>query len=179
MIRRIARRLGIGRMLGVVRPLGFARVLGRAGAPARRPESALFARLAAVNLAGLALLGGAAARGWITEVWHGDSSRLSVAIAALFLVGLGFSLKSGVALRTLRWIASALVMLGLIGTVVGFIEALLGVNATTAGDPAAIAPMVAALVSGMGTALYTTLIGATLNLWLLLNVRIIEAHRGT
>ena len=81
-------------------------------------------------------------------------------------------------LRNVRWIASALVMLGLIGTVVGFIQALLGVDPTTVADTAQIGKMVASLINGMGTALWTTFIGAVFNLWLLFNVRIIEAHRG-
>lgn len=66
----------------------------------------------------------------------------------------------------IRWIANILVVLGLIGTVVGFIMALSGVNPSIIGDVAMIGPMVASMVEGMGTALYTTLVGALLNIWL-------------
>jgi hypothetical protein len=68
-----------------------------------------------------------------------------------------------------RNIANTLVLLGLIGTVLGFIVALSGVDPERAADISAVAPMVAALVSGMSTALYTTLVGAILNVWLMAN----------
>lgn len=68
-----------------------------------------------------------------------------------------------------RHIANSLVLLGLIGTVVGFIIALSGVDPKHASDVNAIAPMVSTLVRGMSTALYTTLVGAVLNVWLMAN----------
>ena len=71
----------------------------------------------------------------------------------------------------MRQVAASLVLLGLIGTVLGFVIALSGVNPETAGDVRAIAPMVTALISGMSVALYTTLVGAVLHLWLMVNYR--------
>jgi biopolymer transport protein ExbB/TolQ len=68
-----------------------------------------------------------------------------------------------------RNIANSLVLLGLIGTVLGFIIALSGVDPERAADISAIAPMVSTLISGMSTALYTTLVGAILNVWLMAN----------
>ncbi len=73
-----------------------------------------------------------------------------------------------------RHVASSLVLLGLIGTVVGFIISLSGVNPDTVADAAAIAPMVSKLLEGMGVALYTTLVGSVLNIWLMLNHRLLE-----
>lgn len=73
-----------------------------------------------------------------------------------------------------RHVASALVLLGLIGTVAGFIIALSGVEADRVADAAAIAPMVSRLLEGMGVALYTTLVGSVLNIWLMLNHRLLE-----
>jgi hypothetical protein len=55
--------------------------------------------------------------------------------------------------------------------VLGFVIALSGVNPEAAGDVRAIAPMVTALISGMSVALYTTLVGAVLHLWLMVNYR--------
>jgi len=72
-----------------------------------------------------------------------------------------------------RYVANTLVLLGLIGTVVGFIIALSGVNPEDAKDVNAIAPMVSTLIAGMSTALYTTLIGSVLNLWLMANYQIL------
>jgi hypothetical protein len=68
-----------------------------------------------------------------------------------------------------RNIGNTLVLLGLIGTVLGFIVALSGVDPARAADIAAVGPMVSTLVSGMSTALYTTLVGAILNVWLMAN----------
>lgn len=74
-----------------------------------------------------------------------------------------------------RQIASSLVLLGLIGTVVGFIIALSGVDPARASDISAIGPMVSTLIEGMSTALYTTLVGAVLNLWLMANHRLLSS----
>ena len=74
---------------------------------------------------------------------------------------------------TVRQIANSLVFLGLIGTVIGFIIALSGVDPTSVSQVEKIAPMVSILISGMSVALYTTLLGAVLNLWLSINQRIL------
>lgn len=83
-------------------------------------------------------------------------------------------LKLSSRIAGIRQYANNLVLLGLIGTVVGFIMALSGVDPEAAGDAAAIAPMVSSLIQGMGVALYTTLVGAVLNIWLMLNCRLLE-----
>ncbi|MGE3289768.1 MAG: MotA/TolQ/ExbB proton channel family protein [Geminicoccaceae bacterium] len=90
--------------------------------------------------------------------------------------GLDASLKLAVASRIapVRAIAGYLVLLGLIGTVLGFIIALDGVDPARAGDVAEVGRMVATLVDGMGVALNTTLIGAILNIWLMVDYRLLE-----
>jgi len=74
-----------------------------------------------------------------------------------------------------RHMASTLVLLGLIGTIVGFIIALSGVNQAAVTDAAAIGPMVATLLHGMAMALFKTLVGSVLNVWLMINYRLLEA----
>jgi hypothetical protein len=85
------------------------------------------------------------------------------------------ALRMKIAHRTavVRHIANSLVLLGLIGTVVGFIIALGGVDPEHASDVRSIAPMVSNLIQGMSTALYTTLIGAVLNVWLMANHQVL------
>jgi hypothetical protein len=83
-------------------------------------------------------------------------------------------LKLAQRIAGIRHIASALVLLGLVGTVVGFVLALGGVDPTKAADPAAIAPMVSTLIEGMSVALYTTLVGSVLNVWLMIDYRLLE-----
>ena len=80
----------------------------------------------------------------------------------------------GASIAIVRQISGSLVLLGLVGTVVGFIIALSGVDPNSAGDVQSIAPMVAELVRGMSVALYTTLVGAVTNLWLMVNYRILR-----
>ena len=83
-------------------------------------------------------------------------------------------LKMFARISIVKWLANALVLMGLIGTVIGFIIALSGVDPATAGDINVIGKMVATLISGMGTALYTTLVGAVTNLWLMANYHILS-----
>ncbi len=74
-----------------------------------------------------------------------------------------------------RHTANALVFLGLIGTVIGFIIALSGVDPTRAADADNVADMVATLISGMSVALNTTLVGAVLYVWLIVNYRLLSS----
>ncbi len=109
-------------------------------------------------------------------------SRVSRYLAALAGSGKGrrraleqsLKIKLRARIAGVRHIAGSLVFLGLIGTVLGFMIALSGIDPAQAGDPAAVAPMVARLIDGMGLALSTTLTGAVLNLWLMGNVRMLE-----
>jgi hypothetical protein len=84
-------------------------------------------------------------------------------------------LKLASRLTPVRHLANSLVILGLIGTVIGFIIALAGVDPETAADVSSIGPMVSTLIEGMSVALYTTLVGAVLNVWLMLNYRLVES----
>ncbi|OED39599.1 hypothetical protein AB833_14460 [Chromatiales bacterium (ex Bugula neritina AB1)] len=77
-------------------------------------------------------------------------------------------------ISVVRHLANTLVLLGLIGTVLGFIIALSGVDPETASDVNSIAPMVSTLIQGMSTALYTTLIGSILNVWLMANYQLLS-----
>ena len=71
--------------------------------------------------------------------------------------------------------ANMLVFLGLVGTVIGFIIALSGVDPRSAVTVESVAPMVATLITGMSIALYTTLIGAVLHVWLMINYRLLAS----
>ncbi len=82
-------------------------------------------------------------------------------------------LKLSTRIGIVRHIANTLVFFGLIGTVVGFIIALSGVQPNLASDVKAVGPMVSTLIQGMSVALYTTLVGAVLNVWLMANYRLL------
>ncbi len=74
-----------------------------------------------------------------------------------------------------RHVAGILVLMGLVGTVIGFIVALSGVDPQKVPAVDNVAPMVARLINGMSIALYTTLIGSVLHLWLMLTQRILAS----
>src|SRR5262245_3605226 len=104
---------------------------------------------------------------YMAQIRGRDASSRGMAASAL-------KLKLSSRIGPVRFIANLLVILGLIGTVVGIIMALAGVNPETSADAAAIGPMVSTLISGMSVALYTTLIGSVLNIWLMGNYQILS-----
>lgn len=76
---------------------------------------------------------------------------------------------------TVRHIAATLVLLGLVGTVIGFIVALSGIDPQKVPSVDNVAPMVARLINGMSIALYTTLVGSVLHLWLMAAQRLLAS----
>lgn len=120
-----------------------------------------------LNVTGLSVFSAAAVKGWALLPFVTDKTYLCDLIAAVFVVGLWAAWRSD--WERVRWIGGVLVMMGLIGTVVGFVMALSGVDPARVSNVGAISPMVAGLLHGMSTALYTTLVGSVGYLWLSLN----------
>jgi MotA/TolQ/ExbB proton channel family len=110
---------------------------------------------------------GSRVAGYLEAIAGRDSQSRAILASSL-------KLKLASRLTAVRHLANSLVILGLIGTVVGFIIALSGVDPETAADVSSIGPMVSRLIDGMSVALYTTLVGAVLNVWLMLNYRLVE-----
>ncbi len=106
---------------------------------------------------------------WFLSACAGKDATIRASLAALL------RLKLAQRLALPRYLASLLVILGLIGTVVGFILALSEIDPARVGEASAIGPMVSQLLEGMAVALYTTLLGSVLNVWLGLNCRILES----
>ena len=73
----------------------------------------------------------------------------------------------------IRHIANSLVLLGLIGTVIGFIIALSGIDPAGATQVENVAAMISTLINGMSVALNTTLVGSVLYVWLIVNYGIL------
>ena len=85
-----------------------------------------------------------------------------------------FEIKLFARIAFVKYISSSLVMLGLLGTVIGFIMVLTQVPANAVGDSSQVGKLASVLTSGMGVALYTTLVGAITNLWLNANYTILR-----
>jgi hypothetical protein len=199
----------------------LAAALGRDDPVAHR--YLLLLRFVLANSIALALVGAAAGQGWISALLSANGSAYSLAIVAVFAVGLFWSgqrvaqlsrslneiktwqvdpytpaptylqliegrdaqsrailastlrLRLATRIAPIRHIANSLVLLGLTGTVIGFIIALSGVHPDAAADVSAIGPMISTLIEGMSIALYTTLVGSLLNVWLMVNVRLLES----
>lgn len=152
----------------------------------------LLYKLVVINLCAMAGLVYAWQLGLVQMVYAADTSYICYAITVLFFAGL-FSVfqrawkvsramnsaKSGTpeAVNGTKFIAKGdhiadvaqwLAVLGLVGTIVGFIMALNGISADM--EPKA---LIGQLISGMAVAFYTTLAGAVTGLWLELNNRIL------
>lgn len=109
-------------------------------------------------------------RSWATTYLNEVAGRRSGSRA---ITASSLRVKIGNWIVVVRYVANSLVLLGLIGTVLGFIIALSGVDPAKAQDVRAVTPMVANLIRGMSVALYTTLVGSVLNLWLSVNYRLL------
>jgi MotA/TolQ/ExbB proton channel family len=120
----------------------------------------------------LSLAGSSPGREYLNGIKGHDAHSRAISASAL-------RMKLMSRIGSVRHIANSLVFLGLLGTVIGFIMALSGVDAQTAGDVDAIVPMVTTLIGGMSVALYTTLVGAVLNIWLMVNYRLLESGTVT
>jgi hypothetical protein len=75
--------------------------------------------------------------------------------------------------RDVEWLATHVVRIGLLGTVVGLIIAFSAAKAGGSADLNEVKPMIAAVVDGMYVSLYSTLLGIATNLWLKINLRLL------
>ena len=81
-------------------------------------------------------------------------------------LAISLRLKLATKINFIKFISNTLVILGLIGTVVGFIIALSGVDGSVSSNPEEVSKMVSTLIQGMSVALYTTLVGSICSVWL-------------
>ncbi|WP_167449160.1 MotA/TolQ/ExbB proton channel family protein [Mesorhizobium hawassense] len=80
--------------------------------------------------------------------------------------------------RDVDWLATHVVRIGLLGTVVGLIVAFSAARAGGTADPNAIRSMIGSVIDGMYVALYATLLGIATNLWLKINLRLLGNFDG-
>ncbi len=107
--------------------------------------------------------------GWYLDSISGRSGDSRTISAGLLRNRLGGEIA------IVRHTAESLVFLGLVGTVIGFIVALSGVDPEASTRVDDVASMVGTLVAGMSIALYTTLVGAVLHVWLMINHRMLAS----
>ena len=93
-----------------------------------------------------------------------NSKKLDASSRNNLAVSLRIKLSSKI--NYIKFMANTLVILGLIGTVIGFIIALSGVDCSVSSNPEEVSKMVSTLIQGMSVALYTTLVGSICSVWL-------------
>ena len=132
-----------------------------------------FVVLQAVGAAGIAAL-------WIAGLagmpFEGANAPLCWIIVAIGAVGLLCALLQR--WRDVQWIATHVVRIGLLGTVVGLIIAFSAARHGGSADVEAVKTMIASVVDGMYVSLYATLLGIAVNLWLKLNLRLLGGLHG-
>lgn len=158
----------------------------------------LIYRIFIFNACATALFAWSFVKGYVQEIVVGDTSRITVAIAVLFAIGMWSigvrTLKVSKALNDLKSgkpvnpdgvkfiakgehiddISNWLVTLGLLGTVVGFIMALASMDQNAMSTAQGVQQSIGQLVGGMKVAIYTTLVGGVFGLWLDVNRRILK-----
>lgn len=72
----------------------------------------------------------------------------------------------------------ALFVIGIIGNAWGMLQAFAGIDPSALSEPARAAEAGANLLAGAGTAFGSTLVGLTLALWMIINVRIVNTALG-
>ena len=100
----------------------------------------------------------------ITKSFLQNSKKLDASSRNNLASSLRIKLSSKI--NYIKFLANTLVILGLIGTVIGFIIALSGVDGSVSSNPEEVSKMVSTLIQGMSVALYTTLVGSICSVWL-------------
>jgi MotA/TolQ/ExbB proton channel family protein len=77
-----------------------------------------------------------------------------------------------------QWVATHVVRIGLLGTVVGLIIAFSAARDSGGTDVNGVKAMITAVVDGMYVSLYATLLGIGINLWLKINLRLLGNTNG-
>lgn len=159
-------------------------------------------RLTALNLLGFALMALFAWNGQFSTILATDITYITSIISGFFLFALCLVYWRGWQIDTrhlpdhhtqkesqiqarlanrLVWIKSiayGCVLLGLIGTVIGFIVAFSSVPVDQTFNVEMLSRIMPELINGMGIALYTTLAGAISSLWLHFNLTILTQGLG-
>jgi len=154
--------------------------------PSRGPEEdgdrsggsdvAFVSRFVVLQGVGAALVAALWIAGLASKPFQGSTAPLCWIILAIGALGL-----VAIYLRRwhdAQWLATHVVRIGLLGTVVGLIIAFSAAASGDSSDPEAIKPMIAAVVGGMYVSLYATLLGIGTNLWLKINLRLLGNFHG-
>jgi len=140
------------------------------------PQNAFVSRAVVLQAIGAAMVAGLWIAGLAAKPFEGNNGPLCWIIVCMGLLGIGCVFLQR--WKDVQWLATHVVRIGLLGTVVGLIIAFSSAAQGGSSNPDEIKPMIAAVVSGMYVSLYATLLGIGTNLWLKINLRLLGNFHG-
>ena len=152
------------------------------GEPAARacsslePQIAFVSRAVVLQAIGATMVVGLWIAGLAGKPFEGNNGPLCWIIVGMGLLGVGCVFAQR--WKDVHWVATHVVRIGLLGTVVGLIIAFSAAAQGGSTNPEEIKPMISAVVSGMYVSLYATLLGIGTNLWLKINLRLLGNFHG-
>jgi len=145
-------------------------------AVAQGPQIAFLSRAVVLQAIGAAMVAGLWIAGLAGKPFEGNNGPLCWIIIGMGLLGIGCVFTQR--WNDVQWLATHVVRIGLLGTVVGLIIAFSAAAQGGSNNPDEIKPMIGAVVNGMYVSLYATLLGIGTNLWLKINLRLLGNFHG-
>ena len=139
-------------------------------------QIAFLSRAVVLQAIGAAMLAGLWIAGLAGKPFEGNNGALCWIILGMGLLGIGCVFMQR--WNDVQWLATHVVRIGLLGTVVGLIIAFSAAGQGGSANPEEIKPMISAVVNGMYVSLYATLLGIGVNLWLKINLRLLGNFHG-
>jgi hypothetical protein len=139
-------------------------------------QVAFASRFVVVQAIGAAALIGLWMAGLVGKPFEGSNAPLCWLIVAMGALGVACVFLQR--WQDVQWIATHVVRIGLLGTVIGLIIAFAAAGNGASADAEQVKTMIGAVVSGMYVSLYATLLGIATNLWLKINLRLLGDIHG-
>jgi hypothetical protein len=139
-------------------------------------QIAFVSRFVVLQAIGAAALIGLWMAGLVGKPFEGSNAPLCWLIVGMGALGIACVFLRR--WRDVQWIATHVVRIGLLGTVIGLIIAFAAAGNGASADAEQVKTMIAAVVSGMYVSLYATLLGIATNLWLKINLRLLGDIHG-
>jgi MotA/TolQ/ExbB proton channel family protein len=153
-----------------------AGAVGELAAAQGGPQIAFLSRAVVLQAIGAAMLAGLWIAGLAGKPFEGNNGAVCWIILGMGLLGIGCVFMQR--WKDVQWLATHVVRIGLLGTVVGLIIAFSAAGQGGSTNPDEIKPMISAVVNGMYVSLYATLLGIGVNLWLKINLRLLGNFHG-
>ena len=140
------------------------------------PQVAFLSRAVVLQAIGAAMVAGLWIAGLADKPFEGNSGPICWIIIGMGVLGIGCVFMQR--WNDVQWLATHVVRIGLLGTVLGLIIAFSAAAQGGSTNPDEIKPMITAVVNGMYVSLYATLLGIAVNLWLKVNLRLLSNFHG-